>query len=63
VSVARDGQKKIVREKPIRYPILHSLNIIGEAASRLSKDLRDAHPEILWRRIVAFRHRIVHGYG
>jgi uncharacterized protein with HEPN domain len=51
------------REKTTRYAILHSLTIIGEAASRLSEPLRGAYPEIPWRRIIAFRHRLVHGYG
>lgn len=50
-------------DKTTRYAILHSLTIIGEAANRISEPLRAAHPEVPWRRIIAFRHRGVHGYG
>jgi uncharacterized protein with HEPN domain len=50
-------------QKAVRYAILHSLTIVGEAASRLSDELRVRHPEIPWRRIIAFRHRLVHAYG
>ena len=50
-------------QKVIRFAILHSLTIIGEAASRLSEEIRTLHPEVPWRRIIAFRHRLVHGYG
>jgi uncharacterized protein with HEPN domain len=50
-------------EKVVRYAILHSLTIIGEAANRLSEELRVKHGEIPWRRIIAFRHRLVHNYG
>ena len=50
-------------EKAQRLAILHSLTIIGEAAGRLSEQLRANHPEVPWRRIIAFRNRLVHGYG
>ena len=39
------------------------MTIIGEASSRLTGSLREAHEEIPWRRIIAFRHRLVHNYG
>lgn len=40
--------------------MLHHLTVIGEAISRLSAPLRDSHPEVPWRKIIAVRHRIVH---
>ena len=36
--------------------------MIGEEVARLSEELRLRHPEIAWRQISAFRHRIAHGY-
>ena len=42
--------------------LLHHLTVIGEAISRLSVPLRDRHPEVPWRKIIAVRHRIVHAY-
>jgi uncharacterized protein with HEPN domain len=36
--------------------------IIGEAAARLSPELRDSHPEIPWPDIRGFRNIIVHNY-
>ncbi len=56
-------QEELIANKPLRYAILHALTIIGEAASRLSEELRLHHPAVPWRRIIAFRHRVVHGYG
>jgi uncharacterized protein with HEPN domain len=49
--------------KAVRYAILHSLTILGEAANRISQEYQRAHGEIPWRRIVAFRYRLIHGYG
>jgi uncharacterized protein with HEPN domain len=42
--------------------ILQKLIVIGEAASRLSDDLRAAHPEVEWADIVGFRNIAVHAY-
>ncbi|HWL91982.1 MAG TPA: HepT-like ribonuclease domain-containing protein [Phycisphaerae bacterium] len=36
--------------------------IIGEAASKISVEYRQAHPEIQWSEIVGLRHRLVHDY-
>ena len=35
---------------------------IGEEANNLSKEFRQAHPEMDWEAIVNFRHHIVHAY-
>ena len=45
-----------------RRATLNAVQNIGEAASRVGADIRQAHPEIPWRRIVAFRNRVVHKY-
>jgi len=42
--------------------VLHHLTVIGGAINRLSVELRERHPEVAWRQIIAVRHRIVHGY-
>ncbi|MBI2911246.1 MAG: DUF86 domain-containing protein [Chloroflexi bacterium] len=38
------------------------LEVIGEAASRVSEPTRQQHSHIPWTQIVAFRNRVVHGY-
>ncbi|HLA83435.1 MAG TPA: HepT-like ribonuclease domain-containing protein [Thermoguttaceae bacterium] len=38
------------------------VEIIGEAASRISPVTRDSHPHIPWKEIVGTRNRLVHGY-
>lgn len=42
--------------------ILQRLTVIGEAASRLPQEFRDAYPQVDWRGIVAFRNIAVHAY-
>ena len=41
---------------------IHLLEIVGEAASRISPDIRARHPEVPWTEIIGLRHRLVHGY-
>ena len=36
--------------------------LIGEAATRLPEDLRDAWPEVPWRQISSIRNCLIHGY-
>jgi uncharacterized protein with HEPN domain len=38
------------------------LEIIGEAANRVSPAYRRRHPEIAWRQIIDMRNRLIHGY-
>jgi uncharacterized protein with HEPN domain len=43
--------------------VIRSLEVIGEAASRVSQAFREGHPQIPWREITGMRHRLIHGYG
>jgi uncharacterized protein with HEPN domain len=38
------------------------VEVVGEAASRLSQTTRDSTSEIPWHEIIAMRNRLVHGY-
>jgi uncharacterized protein with HEPN domain len=42
--------------------VLKLVEIVGEAAGRLSSSFQTSHPEIPWRQIVGARNRLVHGY-
>lgn len=38
------------------------LQVIGEAAYKVSDQLKDAYPEVEWFKIQGLRHKIVHDY-
>jgi len=42
--------------------ILRNLELIGEAATHVPEDVRAQHPGVPWRRMVATRNRLIHGY-
>lgn len=52
-----------VADLMLRSAVERQVEIIGEAARRVSKDFQGAHPEILWRPIQAQRHVLAHDYG
>lgn len=46
----------------MRSAVVQKLAIIGEAAARLPEALKNAHAEVPWARIVAFRNILIHAY-
>ncbi|MGB5561129.1 MAG: DUF86 domain-containing protein [Sedimenticolaceae bacterium] len=42
--------------------ILRNLELIGEAATRVPAAVRQEHPVIPWRQVIATRNRLIHGY-
>lgn len=43
--------------------VIRQLEILGEAAGRLSAPFRQAHPEMPWQRIKDLRNVLIHGYA
>jgi uncharacterized protein with HEPN domain len=54
---------EVANDKVLRLALERAIEIIGEAARRVSSDLRDQLAEIPWRRIIAQRNVIIHEYG
>jgi uncharacterized protein with HEPN domain len=46
----------------LRSAVERQIEIIGEAARRVTDAFQTAHPEVPWRPIMAQRHRIAHEY-
>ena len=42
--------------------VIRTLEVIGEAAGKVSPAFRAAQPAIPWREITGLRHRLIHGY-
>ena len=45
-----------------QHAVIRALEVIGEAAGRVSAATRSAHAEIPWREIIGMRRRLIHGY-
>ncbi len=44
------------------YAVVKNVEIVGEAAYKLSHEFIESHPVTPWRQIIAMRHILVHGY-
>ncbi|MCR4613686.1 MAG: DUF86 domain-containing protein [Bacteroidaceae bacterium] len=52
----------IVADRILFHGYVKEVEIIGEAAYKLTKEFRESHLEIEWDDIIAMRHVLVHGY-
>lgn len=43
--------------------VIRALEVLGEAAGKVSATFRAAHPDLPWRETTAMRHRLIHGYA
>jgi uncharacterized protein with HEPN domain len=49
-------------DRMLLFALVRAIEIIGEAASKLSPDTRAAMASVPWASVVAMRHRLVHAY-
>jgi uncharacterized protein with HEPN domain len=48
---------------PMRFDAtVRNLELIGEAASHIPQDVRNLHPTVPWRMLIATRNQLIHGY-
>jgi len=50
-------------DRKLQLAVERVIEIIGEAARRVSESFRSDHPEIPWRAIIGQRHVLAHEYG
>jgi uncharacterized protein with HEPN domain len=49
-------------DEALRFALIHLLELVGEAATGVSSELRQAEPTIPWAKVIALRNRLIHGY-
>ena len=49
-------------ERMLELALVRLVEIIGEAAGRVSPSGQGKYPEIPWREIIGMRNRLIHGY-
>ena len=45
-----------------QHAIIKAVEIVGEAAARISNETKESYADIPWAEIVGMRHRLVHAY-
>ena len=56
------AEEEFYKSELVQVCVIYHLQIIGEAANKLSKNLKKKHPNIPWAEITGLRNIIVHEY-
>jgi len=63
IRYTHDHDQTSFLEDELHYDAtLRNIELIGEAATNIPIEIREANPEIPWRQIIATHNRIIHGY-
>jgi uncharacterized protein with HEPN domain len=54
--------EQFLQSELVRSAVVQKLAIIGEAAARISPELKSREPQVPWAQVVAFRNILVHAY-
>lgn len=44
------------------FAVIRAIEVIGEAAKKIPKDIQNQNPQIPWREITGTRNILIHGY-
>jgi uncharacterized protein with HEPN domain len=55
--------EQYLADRRTQLAVEREVEIVGEAARRVSEHFQSAHPKIPWQKIVAQRHVLAHEYG
>lgn len=53
---------ELVENAVLKRAIARSLEIIGEAVKNISKDFKNEHTEIDWKKVTGLRDKLIHQY-
>lgn len=60
--VIERSRSDLDKDELIALALVRLLEIIGEAAKKVSESVKTENPQIAWRQIAATRNRLIHGY-
>jgi uncharacterized protein with HEPN domain len=49
-------------DKMRRYAVIRAVEVVGEAASKVSRERRDSLPDLPWRAAIGMRNVLIHNY-
>jgi len=56
------SRKDLDDDRILTLALLKEIELIGEAAVKVSDKFRKSHPQVPWTLVVATRNRLIHGY-
>lgn len=50
------------KDRMLTVALMREIEVVGEAASKISEDFRRLHPDIPWALIIGMRNKLIHAY-
>jgi uncharacterized protein with HEPN domain len=60
--VANRQSGDLKTDQMLLFAVVRAIEVMGEAANKVSDEVRTANPQIPWKAIVGMRNRLVHAY-
>ena len=54
--------EQFIRDEKTKDAVVRNLEIIGEAANQIPKEIQQEFSNVPWAQIIAMRNRMIHGY-
>ena len=61
--VTGKSREDLLADRQLALAVIKEIEIIGEAASRISEETKEQWPDIPWIAIVGMRNRLIHAYA
>lgn len=61
--LVRGGDAAVTGDEVLYLALCRAVEIVGEAANKVSKEIQAREVKIDWRGIIGMRHRLIHGYA
>ena len=52
----------LANDRVLSLALVRLLEVVGEAANRIPRDVRAQYPQIPWSQTISLRNRVIHGY-
>ncbi len=60
--IAGASRSDLDTNRMLAFALVRAIEIVGEAAGRVSQETRSAYPDLPWREMAGMRNRIIHAY-
>jgi len=60
--ISKISYEEFLQDEKTKDAVVRNLEIIGEAANQIPKEIQETYKEIPWPQIIGLRNRLIHGY-
>ncbi|MBI5666943.1 MAG: DUF86 domain-containing protein [Chloroflexi bacterium] len=57
-----DGRETFLLDRRTQMAVIRAYEVVGEIVKRLPQSLKDANPQINWKKLIGFRDFLTHNY-